>query len=222
MTFPEPVIQVAIEPKTKARPGEARHRDPEARRGGPDLPGPQRRGDRADHHRRDGRAAPRGAGRPDEARVQGRGEHRQAAGRLPRDHPRRRSRRSSTPTRSRPVGPASSRGSIIDLEPLAGRGRRRDLRVREQGHRRPGAEGVHPVGRPGRPGGHAVRHPRRLPAGGHQGHADRRRVPRGGLVRDGVQDRRLDGVQGGGPQGQPGPARAHDGRRGRHPGGLHG
>ena len=38
MTFPEPVISVAIEPKTQGRPGEARYGDPEARRGGPDLP----------------------------------------------------------------------------------------------------------------------------------------------------------------------------------------
>ncbi len=72
----------------QGRPGEAGHRDPEARRGGPDVQGPQRRGDRADGHRRHGRAAPGHPGRPDASRVQRRGEHRQAAGRLPRDHPR--------------------------------------------------------------------------------------------------------------------------------------
>ena len=34
------------------------------------------------------------------------------------------------------------------------------------------------------------------------GHAHRRQVPRRRLLRDGVQDRRHDGLQGGGPQGQ--------------------
>ena len=68
-------------------PGQAGHRHPAARRGGPDLPGPHRRGDRPDHHLRDGRAAPRGARRADEARVPGGGQHRPPAGRLPGDGP---------------------------------------------------------------------------------------------------------------------------------------
>ena len=54
------------------------------------------------------------------------------------------------------------------------------------------------------------------------GHAHRRLVPRRRLLGDGVQDRRLDGVQGSGPQGQARPARADHGRRGRHARGLHG
>ena len=49
-----------------------------------------------------------------------------------------------------------------------------------------------------------------------------RLVPRRRLERDGVQDRRLDGVQEGGPGGQARAARADRGRRGRHPRGLHG
>ena len=40
------------------------------------------------------------------------------------------------------------------------------------------------------------RHLRRLPDGRRQGHRPRRLVPRGRLVGDGVQDRRLDGHQG--------------------------
>ena len=60
------------------------------------------------------------------------------------------------------------------------------------------------------------------PLVGHQGDAARRRLPRGRLVGDGVQDRRLDGAQGGRAQGRPGPARADDGRRGHHARGLHG
>ena len=69
------------------RPGEARHRDPAALRRGPDLHGQGRRGDRPDDHRRHGRAPPGDPRRPDEARVPRRGHRRQAAGRLPRDHP---------------------------------------------------------------------------------------------------------------------------------------
>ncbi len=68
----------------------------------------------------------------------------------------------------------------------------------------------------------AVRHPRRLPARRHQGHLAGRRVPRRRLLRTGLQDRRLDGVQGGGPQGRPHAARADHGRRGTHARGLHG
>ena len=49
-----------------------------------------------------------------------------------------------------------------------------------------------------------------------------RLVPRRRPLRDGVQDRGLDGAQGSGPQGQARAARADDGRRGRHARGLHG
>ena len=109
---------------------------------------------------------------------------------------------------------------IIALEPL--HGRRRAVRVRQQGHRRPHPAGVHPVGGRRRPGRHAVRRAGGLPAGRHQADAARRPVPRGRLVGDGVQGRRLDGAQGGRAQGRPGPARADDGRRGHHARGLHG
>ena len=40
--------------EVEGRPGEARHRHPASRRGGPHLPGAHRRGDRPDHHRRHG------------------------------------------------------------------------------------------------------------------------------------------------------------------------
>ena len=63
---------------------------------------------------------------------------------------------------------------------------------------------------------------RRLPDGRRAGHPHRRLVPRRRLLGDGLQDRRLDGLQGGRPQGQARPARADHGRRGRHPRGLHG
>ena len=86
----------------------------------------------------------------------------------------------------------------VDHQPRADRRRRRRLRVREQGHRRPDPAGVHPVGGRGLPGGRGVRRAGRLPDGRRQGHPDRRRLPRGGLLRAGLQDRRLDGLQEGG------------------------
>ena len=110
----------------------------------------------------------------------------------------------------------------IAIEPLEMSADGADLRVREQGHRWAHPAGVHPLGRPGHAGRHAVRRPRRLPHGRRQGIAPGRAVPRGRLLGDGLQDRRLDRLQGGRPQGQPGPARAADGRRGRHPGREHG
>ena len=56
MTFPEPVIEVKIEPKTKADQDKLGARAPAPVRGGPDLPGQDRPRDVRDAHRRDGRA----------------------------------------------------------------------------------------------------------------------------------------------------------------------
>ena len=79
---------------------------------------------------------------------------------------------------------------------------------------------VHPVGRPGRPGRHGVRRARRLPDGRREVHARGRRLPRRRLLRAGVQARRRAGLQGGRPHGQAGAARADVRRRGDHPGDL--
>ena len=46
MTFPEPVIEVKIEPKTKADQDKLGARAPAPGRGGPDVPGQDRPGDR--------------------------------------------------------------------------------------------------------------------------------------------------------------------------------
>ena len=67
----------------EGRPGPAGRRAVEAGRRGPHLADqPGRRG-RPDRDVRDGRAPPGDRGRPHEARVQGRGQRRQAAGRVP-------------------------------------------------------------------------------------------------------------------------------------------
>ena len=153
----------------QVRPGEAGHRDPAAGRGGPDLPGAHRRRDRPDDHRRHGRAAPGGADRPDEARVPGRGQHRQAAGGLPGDPA-----PPGAEGRLRPQEAVRWLGPVRqgDHRPRAA-GARVGLRVRQRHHRRPDPQGVHPGGRRGHPGRHAVRRAGRLPGGGHQGDPDR-------------------------------------------------
>ena len=128
----------------QGRPGEAGHRDPAARRGGPDLPGPDRRGDRPDDHLRHGRAAPGGAGRPDEA-ASSRSRPTSAARRSPTARPSAaRWRRSSTRTRSRPVAPASTAAVLINLEPTGGDGGGYEFENKVTGGRIP--QGVHPLG----------------------------------------------------------------------------
>ena len=85
MEFPEPVISVAIEPKTKADQdklgkalGSLSDEDPTFQVHTDEDTGQT-------IIARHGRAAPRGARRPDDARVQRRSARRQAAGRVPRD-----------------------------------------------------------------------------------------------------------------------------------------
>ena len=94
--FPEPVISVAIEPKTKddqERMGDALTRLVEE---DPTFKARLRRGDGPDDHLRHGRAAPRDHRRPHDARVQRRGERRPA-------------RRSPTRRRSRQASKAEGR-----------------------------------------------------------------------------------------------------------------
>ena len=107
----------------------------------------------------------------------------------------------------------------INLEPL---GPGRWLRVRRQDHGWACAQGVHPRGRRRHPAIARRRRARRLSDGRPPSDPGRRQVPRRRLVGDGVQGRRLDGVQGRGPQGQARAARTHHGGRGRHARGLHG
>ena len=92
----------------------------------------------------------------------------------------------------------------------------RRLRVREQRVRWPRAARVHPVRRPGCAGRHGVRRARRLPDGRRQGHARGRRLPRRRLLRARLQDRRQPGVQGGRAAGEACTARADVRGRGDH------
>ena len=54
LDFPEPVIHVAVEPKTKSDQDKLSPRPANPGRGGPDVPGARRRGDGANRHRRHG------------------------------------------------------------------------------------------------------------------------------------------------------------------------
>ena len=122
MVFPEPVISVAVEPKTKAdqeKMGLALQRlakeDPSFRMS-------HRPGVRPDDHRRHGRAAPGNHRRPHEARVQGRGERRQAAGRLPRNDPRARSTRKASSCASRAAAASTATCGSRSSRPKPGKG----------------------------------------------------------------------------------------------------
>ena len=118
MEFPNPVIEMKVEPKTKADVEKMGAGARQAGRRGPLVPRRHRPGERRDHHQGHGRAASRDQGRHPEAHAQGRGQRRRAAGGLPRDAGARRPR-STTRTRSRPAAPASSRASSCGSSPTS-------------------------------------------------------------------------------------------------------
>ena len=135
----------------QGRPGEDEPGPAAACRRGSVLPRRVRPGERSDDHEGHGRAAPRHPGRPAEARVQGRGQHRRAAGGLSRDdQPRDRDRLHAQEAVGR-LGPVRARQAGHHAD-RAGRG----LQLREQDRRRLGAEGVHPRRREGHQVGHGL------------------------------------------------------------------
>ena len=212
MEFPEPVISVAIEPKTKTDQdklgkalGSLSDEDPTFRVHTDDETGQT-------IIARHGRAPPRGARRPDDARVQRRGARRQAAGRVPRDdHAAGREGRESA-TSARPVVAVSTPTSCIALEPTGpGGGYEFVDEIKGGVIPREYIPAVDAGIQEAMEGG--VR--RRLPARRRARPAHLRLVPRRRQLGDGVQDRRLDGAQGSGPQGQAAAARAGHGGRGR-------
>ena len=158
MIFPEPVISQAVEPKTKADQekmgialGRLAQEDPTFRV-------QDRRGDRPDHHLRHGRAPPRDHRRPHEARVRRRGQRRQAAGRLSRDHP-----QAGVRCRRQVRAPVGRQGPVRPRraeDRAAGAGQGLRVRRRDQGRR--GAARVHPRGQEGRRGLAAQRRARGL------------------------------------------------------------
>ena len=146
MDFPDPVIEIAVEPKTKAdqeKLGQALARL--AHRGSV-VP-------RLGRSARPARPIIKGMGElhleiiVDRMRASSRSRPMSARRRSPIARPSRgNGRRSSTPTRSRPAARASSARVKMQFEPLEpGAG----LRVRERGRRRHRAEGIHPGRREG-------------------------------------------------------------------------
>jgi len=217
MTFPAPVINVAIEPKSKAdqqKLGAAIQRlaeeDPSFQvRTDPDT----------------GQTIIWGMGElhleilVDRMKREFKVERGPPAGGLPRDHHQEGHRRGVHPQEAdRWLGPVRPGGH----RPGAAGRRQRRLRVRKQHHRRPHPPGVHPLGGRRLPGGRRVRRARRVPDGGGQGHPAGRCLPRGGLLGNGLQGRRFHGVQGSRPQGGTDAAGADDGGRGHHARGEHG
>ena len=85
--FPEPVIQLAIEPKTKADQEKLGMAIQKLVQEDPDAEGLDRSGNGPDDYRRHGRVAPGDHRRPHAARVQRRRECRQAAGGVSRNDP---------------------------------------------------------------------------------------------------------------------------------------
>ena len=154
MVFPEPVISLAIEPKTKGDVEKLGVAPPEARLRGPFVPHPHRRGERADDHRRHGRAAPRDHRRPPEARVQGRVERRQARGRVPRgDREEGRPASTSTPSSRADAGstatwswrsspPSAAPGFVFDNDIVGGVIPKEFIPAIEKGVREAMARGV--------------------------------------------------------------------------------
>ena len=109
----------------------------------------------------------------------------------------------------RQTGGRGQYGHVVIERGTDGTGGR--LRVHRQDQRRRHPQGVHPLGRRRHSGGPHGRGAGRLSHGRRPGHPDLRLVPRRGLLGNGVQDRRLHGDQEGAAGGQSGVARAGHG-----------
>ncbi len=210
LEFPEPVIHVAVEPKTKADQDKLSRalyalseEDPTFRVRSDEETGQTVISGMGELHLEVlvDRMLPR---------VQRGRQRGQAPGGLPRDHPEAgREDRGALHPPDRWPGPVRPRGH----QRRAHRARRR-LRVHRQDHRRRHPEGVHPLGRRRDPRGAHRRRAGGLPDGRRAGDPHLRVVPRRGLVGDGLQDRRVHGDQEGAASGQPRTARAgHGGDR---------
>ncbi len=203
LELPAPVMAFAYEAKSKGDEEKAATAIRRLVRGGPDARRPPRPADRRADHRRAHAGPRRGDRRPDEAPLRRRDRAAPAAGAVPRDDP-------QAGQGPRPLQEADRRPRPVRRLPHRDRARRagRGLRVRQrdQGRRDPGQ--LHPGGREGDRRGDGRRRPRRLSDQGRQGAPVRRPAPHGRLLGDGVQDRRLDGLQAGGRRGRAVSARA--------------
>ena len=175
-------------------------------------------GIRPDDHLRHGRAAPRDHRRPHEARVQGRGQRRQAAGRLPRDDPRHRRVRRQVRASSRAAaastatsGSSSSRTRRARATSSSTASSAAPCRASSS---RPIEKGVKEAVETGVMAGYPVVDVKVT--------AVRRLVPRRRLDEMAFRIAALDRLQGRLPQGEAGDPRADHEGRGRDARGLHG
>ena len=185
MNFPEPVIEIAVEPKSKADQEKLGVALAKMVAEDPSFTVSHRPGVGPDDPEGHGRAAPGHQGRHPEAHLQGRSQHRRAAGGLSREpqpqgrdrlHPQEADRRHG-PVRPGEDGVRAGRAGL-------------GLRVRDARRRRRGAEGIHPRRREGPELGQGKRPAGRLPGDRLQGDADRRRLPRRRLLGAGLRNRR--------------------------------
>ena len=215
--FPTPVIQLAIEPKTKADQEKLGMAIAEAGAGRSDVPGVDRSGNRADHSGRHGRAASRNHRRPHAARVQRGRQCRQAAGGLSRDHSpdgRVRLHAQEADRRQRPVrARQAARRAASRARDSSSTTKSRAATFRRNSSRRSRRACVEAL-----EGGILAGYP----MVGRQGDGVRRRLSRRRFVGNGVQDLRFDLRQGSAAQSQAGAARAGDARRSGGAGRVHG
>ena len=168
LDFPDPVVHVAVEPKSKGDQDKLGRALTALSEEDPTFPGQDRPRDRPDGDLGHGRAAPRSARRSDAAGIQGRRLHRQAAGGLPRDD-----HGAGEQVR---IPPYQADGR---LGPIRGRrhqpaaiGAWRGLRLRRQHPRWRDPARVHLVGGCGPAVFAGERTARRLPAGGRGRRSD--------------------------------------------------
>ena len=198
MEFPEPVIEIAIEPKSKADQEKLGVALAKLAAEDPSFRVSTDQEVRPDHPQGHGRTASRHQGRHPAPHLQGRRQYRRAAGGVPRAASPRRPK-STTPTRSRPAVPVSSREVKIIVEPNEpGKGFEFESKIVGGAVPKeyiPGVEkGLNSVL------GSGVR--RRLPGGRRQGHAGRRRVSRRRLLGAGLRNRLARGVPRSAAEGQ--------------------
>ena len=217
MQFPEPVIAVSIEPKTKADQEKLGLALAKLMQEDPTFRVHTDAGHRPDADLRHGRAAPRDHRRPPGARVQGRRQRRQAAGRLQGDHhapkPRARARFIRQTGGRGQYGHAKIRlrpkpeGEYVFNNKIVGG-------VIPKEFIKPIEQGIQEALETGPLAGYPVTG---VEVDLYDGSLPRRR-----LLGDRVQDRRLHGVPGRQQEGPSGPHGADHGGRGRHARGVHG
>ena len=195
---------VRLRAQDQGRRGEGGRGAAAPRGGGPDARRPPRPADRRADHRRADPGPRRGDHRPHEAPLRRR-DQRSSRRRFPT------SRRSASPprrtaaTRSRPAAAASSATATSRSRPPR-RGAGFEFENAIKGGVIPTS--FIPAVEKGIAEAMAERRARRLPDQGRPRAALRRPAPSRGLLGDGVQDRRLDGLQAGRREGRPGAARA--------------